>query len=158
MAAGRHRRRLSRWTRVHRALTGALTPGADGRHRRRHESPELLALRSEVADLRATIARLRDQLAALRADAVVSTATLEAARSHAAAQLMQRTTGSQLQISLLLPLVREAMARAATPAPSPLELDAFPRSDGIADIVAAEKAVAVTAEIDLRGPRHAKVA
>ena len=118
MAAGRHRRRLSRWTRVRRALTGALTPGADGRHRRTHESAELLVLRGEVTDLRATIARLRDQLAALRADAVVSAATLEAARSHAAAQLVARTTGSQLQISLLLPLVREAMARSATPAPS----------------------------------------
>jgi outer membrane murein-binding lipoprotein Lpp len=157
MAAGRHCRRLSRWTRIRGALTGALKPGADGRHRRTQASAELLVLRGEVTDLRATIARLRDQLAALRADAVVSAATLEAARAHAAAQLMQRTTGSQLQISLLLPLVREAMVRAATP-PNPLELDAFPRRDGIADIVAAEKAVAVTAEIDLRGPRHAKVA
>src|SRR5690349_6772196 len=76
MAAGRHRRRLSRWTRVRQALAGAFRmPMSRGRHRgNRALAAEVARLTSEVAELRATAARLRSEAAV--AGSEVATARL----------------------------------------------------------------------------------
>jgi hypothetical protein len=184
MAAGRHRRRLSRWTRVRRALAGVVTlPIARGRHRSGSAvQAELLRLRQEVAGLHATAATLRSELAVAR-DGVASTETrLAAARAEAetakaghrlalerlrtevehnaeaaAAARAAAASGAELQISLLLPLVREAMARTAAAASPTPELDAFPRTSTLEELVGADRRPTQT-EIDLRHGRHARVA